>query len=163
MAKTVTVTDQTVDHALPGVPFGNMTILPYKVTFLEGVLTLSDTATAVVHTDTIVMGDIPKGFEVHECFIRSTAALGDTSSTIDIGFEYKDGVDVTAYPENIDEWADAQANTAVFHVIGNTAPVPQPFSKDASLIMTINTAALLTTGSLTGSIIVNLMGIMNQD
>ena len=163
MAKTVTASDVTVKHQLPGVPFGNLTVLPFTITFLEGVLTLSDTATAVVHTDTIVLGTIPKGFEVHQAFIRSTAALGAATSTLDIGFEYVDGVDVTAFPENIDEWADAQANVAIFSVPGNTAPVPQALSKDALLIATVNTAALLTTGSLTGSIIVNLLGILNQD
>lgn len=163
MAKTVTATDVTVDHPLPGVPFGNLTVLPFTITFLEGVLTASDTATAVVHTDTVIMGTIPKGFEAHQCFIRSTAALGDTNSTIDIGFEYVDGVDVGAYPENIDEWVDAQANTAVFNALGNVAPVPQALSKDAYLIATINTAALLTTGSLTGSIIVHLLGVLDQD
>lgn len=163
MAKTVTVTDLTVQHELPGVPFGNLTVLPFKITFLEGVLTDSDTATAVVHTDTIVMGTIPAGFIAHQAFIRSTAALGAATSTLDIGFEYVDGTDVTAFPENIDEWADAQANTAVFNVMGNTAPVPKAFSKDAYLIATVNTAALLTTGSLTGSVIVNLLGVMNQE
>lgn len=160
---TITVTDVTVDHALPGVPYGNLTVLPFSFVTLAGVLTLSDDATAVVHTDKIIMGTIPKGFIVHSVTCGATAALGAATSTIDVGFEYVDGVDVAAYPENIDEWVDAQANTAIFHAIGNACPVPQAFSKDAYLIMTINTAAFETTGGLTGSMIVNLFGIMDQD
>lgn len=163
MADTLTATDVTVQHPLPGVPFGNLTVLPFTATFLEGVWTLSDDATAVVHTDTLVLGTIPKGFKVYQANIRSTAALGAATSTLDIGFAYVDGVDVTAFPENIDEWADAQANTAVFNVMGNTAPVPAAFSKDAYLIATVNTAAFLTTGSLTGSIIVTLLGVLDQE
>ena len=158
MAKTVKALNLRVVHPLPGVPFGNVTVLPFSMTFLEGVAVGTDTATAVVHTDTLVFGKIPKDFKVLQAFIRSTAALGASGSTLDIGFAYVDGVDVTAFPANIDEWADAQANVAVFSAIGNTAPVPKTFSKDAYLTATINTAALLTTGSLTGSIIIQLLG-----
>lgn len=163
MAKTVTALDLTVKHALPGVPFGNLTVLPYTATFLAGVLTSSDTATAVVHTDTIVIGTIPKGFEVYQAFIRSTAALGAATSTISVGFSYVDGVDVPAYPENNDEWIAAQVNTAVFNAIGNTGFTPKVFSKDAYLEILVNTAALATTGGLTGSYIVTLFGVLGQD
>lgn len=160
---TITVSDVTVDHALPGVPYGNLTVLPFSFTTLAGVLTLSDDATAVVHTDKIIMGTIPKGFKVYSVTVGATAALGAATSTFDVGFEYVDGVDVTAFPENVDEWVDAQANTTIFQALGNECPVPQALSKDAYLIMTINTAAFATTGGLTGSMIVNLFGIMDQE
>jgi len=164
MADTLTSTSVTVDRPLGGVPFGNLTVLPFIATFLEGVWTLSDDATAVVHTDTLVLGKIPKGFKILAAEISVNAALGDTNSTLTIGWEYVDGVDVAApNAEDADYFTAAQANTAAFSIRDNnlaTKPVTLP--KDAYLTVLVNTAAFLTTGSLTGDLIINVFGIADQ-
>lgn len=164
MTTNTALNADTVVRPIGGVPFGNLSVLPFTAAFLEGVFTLSDDATATVHTDKLILGTIPAGTTIVDATLQATAALGAATSTLDVGFEYVDGVDVAAVPEAIDQFFDAQANTAAFFArfaIGGNGPITIP--KDAYLIVTVNTAAFLTTGDLAGDININLFGICDQE
>lgn len=151
-----------VDRPLGGVPFGNVSILPFEAAFEDGVWVLSDDATATVHTDKLILGTIPKGTKMLDALIKQTAILGDTNSTIDVGFEYVDGVDVAADPETINYFVDAKAIDALItaHTVRFNATVPITLTKDAYLIVTVNTAAFVT--NLDGSLLIDIMCICDQ-
>jgi len=155
----VTRTNLDVVRPLGGVPFGNMTILPFELTVAAGVLANSDKATAVAATDVIYVGTIPKGFKFYDITAKAIAAVGAATSTIDVGFEYVDGVDVTALPEDADAFFDAQATSAAFFARGSLAKVPPiALTKDAYLTITVNTAAWEGTATL----YITLIGICDQ-
>ena len=160
---TNTSTNLDVDRPLGGVPFGNLSVLPFEAAFEDGVWILSDDATATVHTDKLILGTIPKGFKMMSQQVKQTAILGDTNSTIDVGFEYVDGVDVTADPETINYFVDAMAIDALITAptIRFNATPPITLTKDAYLIVTVNTAAFVT--NLDGSLLIDILGIADQD
>lgn len=152
-------TNLDVVRPLGGVPFGNLTILPFEIEVAAGVIAKSDKATAVAATDVVYAGKIPKGFKFYDCTAKAIAAIGAATSTIDVGFEYVDGVDVSALPEDADAFFDAQATSAAFFARGSLAKVPPiAFTKEAYLIITVNTA----NWSGTGTLYVNLIGICDQ-
>lgn len=157
----VTANNLEVVRPLGGVPYGNMTILPFEVTLASGVFTDSDKATAVAANDVIIAGTIPAGFKLYDALISSngTADLGATNADLDVGFEYADGVDVTALPEAVDNIFDGvNADAAIFarRTVDEIPPIA--FTKDAYLTIKVLTAALSGTGTLR----VTLFGICDQ-
>lgn len=159
----IIATGATFGKPLGGVPFGNLSVHTFTVTFLEGVLTLSDDTTAIVADDKIILGKIPEGSIVLGAAINMPTVLGDASCVLDVGFEYVDGVDVTAYAEAADAFIDgADATAVIAGAFGNADAIQLPFTKDVYAILTAKAANFLTTGSLTGSIMVNFLCIDGQ-
>lgn len=149
-----------VDRPLGGVPFGNLSVLPFSQAFASGVAADTDKATAVAIDDVMILGTLPKGLTIKDAVIKATAAIGAASSTLTVGFKYVDGVDSTAVPQDADYFCAAIANTAAYIArASNTAVSPVTLPKDAYLTATVNTAAL----SGNGTLFIDVYGICDQD
>lgn len=127
-------------------PWGNMTALEYRFAVnSSGIIVASDKATAVADGDVIRLGILPAGMRL----IDMTRIISDAfaaNTTDKIGFEYVDGVDSTAVPEDDDYFSGAttSAATAITRKTAVTAPVTLP--KDAYLILTSAGAAQSAVG-----------------
>ena len=120
-----------------GVPYGNVWRQRYNMTTnASGVIVDSDQATAILINDVVRLGIIDGGTELQnaEAIISDAFAA---STTCKIGFQYVDGVDVTAVPQDDDFFIIAGASLATAARLlstGIAAPVVLP--KDAYLILT---------------------------
>lgn len=140
-----------------GVPYGNATALRFNLTTnASGVLVDSDQTTALVQTNVVRLGILPAGFEIHDAVSIVSDAF-TAATTADIGFQYVDGVDVAAVPEDAD-YFDAALDTAAQGRTraANLAVAPITLPKDAYLILTIGGADHASAGVL--DIIVNGVG-----
>ena len=141
-----------------GVPFGNQTVLFFNFTTnASGVLVDSDLTTAIQSGDIVRLGVLPAGFKL----VDDTVIISDAfsaSTTASLGFQYVDGVDVTATPQSATYFASAVASdaTSVARKTEKNAPITLP--KAAYLILTVGGAAhgsvgimdIMITGVLTG-------------
>lgn len=122
-------------------PWGNMLALQYNFTVnASGVIVASDKATAVGDGDVVRLGILPAGLQLVDMVrIISNAFAGSTTDKI--GFQYVDGVDSTAVPQDDDYFSGAttSAATAITRKTAVTAPVTLP--KEAYLILTSAGAA----------------------
>ena len=128
------------------VPFGNLSALPFNLTTnASGVAVNTDQATAVQIGDVIRLGLMPAGMTLMDALVTISDAL-DASTTASIGFLYKDGVDVTAYPQDAAFFASglATSSTGVSRKTGVKAPLVLP--KDAYLTLTVAGAAYASVG-----------------
>jgi len=122
-------------------PYGNLSAKPYQFkTNTSGVVAGSDQATAIAEADVVRLGVLPAGMKL----IDMIAVISDafTAATVfDLGFQYVDGVDVTAVPQDDDYFADgvSSASAATLRKATTTKPVTLP--KDAYLILTNKTGA----------------------
>ena len=130
-----------------GTPYGNLSVLSYNLTTnASGVYVDSDQATAVALGDKVRLGVLPAGMKLIDAlFIVSDAFTALV--TADIGFEYVDGVDSTAVPQDADYFGTA----ITLHTLGrypadNTAVAPVVLPKDAYLIVTTAGAACAAVG-----------------
>ena len=122
-------------------PWGNAHGLLYTLqTAANGGAIGADSGAAIAQGDKVRLGVIPAGSTLLDSVV--TVSTGMTASvTGDLGFEYVDGVDSAAVPQDADYFAAAAAlNTAaVLRKNATTAPVTLP--KDAWLILTTGGAA----------------------
>jgi len=140
-------------------PWGNAHGLQYTLqTASNGGAFGADTGVAIASGDKVRLGVIPAGSTLLDSVV--TVSTGFTALvTGDIGFEYVDGVDSTAVPQDASYFGAAVAlNTAgVYRKVTTTAPVFLP--KAANLILTTGGAAnanaarvdLFVIGELTGA------------
>ena len=140
-------------------PFGNLTTLPFKLaTAANGSAVDANSTAAIALGDKVVLGELPAGMCLQDYLAR--VSVGFTASvTANIGFEYADGVDDPAVPQDASYFGAAVAiNTAGVYRLGTTkAPVTLP--KAANLILTTGGAAnakaarvdLFVIGELTGA------------
>lgn len=135
------------DPGFGGVAYGNLFSLKYHFeTNASGYFLDSDTpAAAVGNGDKVILGVIPAGTRLLDMKAYISDAF-TASSTGKIGFEYKDGVDVTAVPQDDDFFCAATtlASTAIISKTNVTPPVTIP--KDAYLILTNAGAAQAAAG-----------------
>jgi hypothetical protein len=140
----------TVDnaHNLPdpgfgGVAYGNMVCLKFHFeTNASGVIAASNQATAVQIADVVRLGVLPAGMTLIDAICVVTDA-STAASTFDLGFAYKDGVDVTAAAQDADYFMDAgDWNSAAARLVRNEPVATITIPKDAYLTLTNNTAAL---------------------
>ena len=146
---TVTKNGALLASPFGGVPYGNATRHRFGLTTnASGVLVDSDQTTALVIGDKVRLGILPAGFEIHD----SLAIVSDAftaSSTAKLGFEYVDGVDVTATPQDDDYFHAALAiNAAGRTRSANTAVAPVIVPKAVYVIATIAGANLAAVGIL---------------
>lgn len=117
-------------------PWGNAHGLQYTLaTAASGAAIGADSNAAIASGDKVRLGRIPAGSALLDSTV--TVSTGFTALvTGDLGFEYVDGVDSTAVPQDAAYFAnDAAINTAgVYRKATTTAPVTLP--KDAWLILT---------------------------
>lgn len=147
------------DNAYTAGPYGTLTSLHYEFeTNASGVVVGADDATALQATEDVVLGVIPKGAKIVDVMCVVSNTFSDTS-TFDLGFEYVDGVDVTATAEDPDFFVDAgDYHNAVGVIRKTTGTAPIVLPKDAYLVLLNNTAAQAEAGKMDIFIICELMG-----
>lgn len=120
-----------------GVPFGNVWRCRYNMTTnASGVMVDSDQATAVAVNDVVRLGIIDAGVELQNAEAIISDAFAATT-TCKIGFQYVDGVDSAAVPQNDAYFFAAGTSLASAARLVNTATVaPVVLPKDAYLILT---------------------------
>lgn len=147
---TVTKKYLTQEQQFGGAPYGNGTTLQFNLTTLAtGAVANGDSTSAVGIGDKVRMGILPAGAKLHD----SLAIVSDAftaSTTAKIGFEYVDGVDSTAVPQDDDYFFVAGlATNAAGRTRGtNTAVAPIVLPKDAYVILTNAGAAHASVGVL---------------
>ena len=146
---TVTKNGALLASPFGGVPYGNATAHRFNLTTnASGVMTDSNQTTALVQTDKVRLGILPAGFEIHD----SLAIVSDAftaSSTLKLGWEYVDGTDVTATPQDDDYFHAALAINAVGRTrANNTAVAPVIVPKAVYIIGTVAGADLAAVGIL---------------
>ena len=119
-----------------GVPYGNQTKLHFNMTLnAAGALADSDQATAVIVDDVLRLGVLPKGMKLADAAMI-VSNVGQAATTLKVGFEYVDGVDVTAVPEDDDYFFAATATDALGLTRKTVGTAPVVLPKDAYLIAT---------------------------
>ena len=156
-----TITKKTAfDRAMNGAPYGDLTALVFRMqTNASGVLTGGDATAAIGDGDVVRIGKIPAGTKLLDSVVTISDAF-TASSTYKMGFQYVDGVDVTAVPQDDDYFTAAStalSSVAVQRKATTTAPVTLP--KDAYLILTNAGAAQAAVGILDAVIIGQVVGI----
>jgi hypothetical protein len=138
-----TITKKKVlnQQAFGGTPYGNVTGLAFNLTTnAAGAFIDSDTATGIALGDKVRLGVLPAGIRLNDSnVIVSTAFTASLTGTL--GFEYVDGVDSTAVPQNASYFGAALALNAAGRLRNATSNAPVILPKDAYLILTTAGAA----------------------
>jgi len=157
-----TITKNRIRHsnAVSGAPFGDATFLAYSMELnSSGACKDSNSTSAVQIGDVVRMGVIPGGTQlIDELAIVSDAFA--TSTTLDIGFEYVDGVDDAKVPQSADYFNDAVSGTKGRKVMSNADSRPVTLPKDAYLTVTFAGAAQSSSAALDVVIFGNIKGIV---
>lgn len=141
-------------------PWGNSSSLRYNVaTNAAGAVVGSDKSAAVAIGDKVRIGLIPAGLALED-FLMTISDAFTASSTAKFGFEYVDGVDSTAVPQDDDYFAAAGTSLAATGVVRKATPTrPVVLPKDAWLIMTTAGAAFAEVANLDIVLSVSSVGI----
>ena len=118
-----------------------------------------DATAAIADGDVVRLGKIPAGTNVRDHIAVISDAF-TASSTYKMGFQYVDGVDVTAVPQDDDYFTAAStalSSVAVQRKTTTTAPLTLP--KDAYLIVTNAGAAQAAAGIMDVTIFGRVIGI----
>lgn len=122
---------------------GNLSAFEFTLELASGAGGGKDTA--LIATDICQLGIIPGGMRIMGAEIVVSSAF-TTGSTLDIGFEYVDGVDSTVVPEDPDYFADA-LDDLVSRAGMPATNAPVRLEKDAYLIVTNNAITQAETAS----------------
>jgi hypothetical protein len=128
-------------NALGSTPWGQTSTLRFVLqTSATGALVNGTLATPIASGDKLVLGTIPAGFRVVDSQIIVRTPL--TAAVVgDVGFEYADGVDVPAVPQDADYFGAALVLNAAGRLRNGTTNPTVCLPKDASLIVTTGGAA----------------------
>ena len=124
---TVTRKDINNKFLFANTPYGNATRLTYNLTCASGVWTDSDHTDTIKVDDTLVLGIIPAGFEIHDMLLTVSVAF-TAATTCSIGYAYVDGaVGVPAADAAYFVPAtQALSSTAIIRKTGTKAPAKLP-------------------------------------
>ncbi|NMG71831.1 hypothetical protein [Parazoarcus communis] len=138
---TITKSDKDARVRLGSTPWGNLSALRYHFsTNAAGAVIGSDTAAAVASGDKIKVGLLPAGFRIVDSLIIIATAMS-ASVTAKVGFEYADGVDVTAVPQDDDYFGAALVMSSAARLRNATANPSAVLPKEAWLTVTTGGAA----------------------
>lgn len=136
--------------------YGNVTALPFQLkTASNGGAIGADSAAAIGLGDKVVLGVLPSGMRLDDMnLVVSTAMTAAVTGTI--GFEYDDGVDSTAVPQDAAYFGTGLVLNAAGRLRLATSKAPVILPKPARLILVTAGAAnakvsqidLLITGEL---------------
>jgi hypothetical protein len=136
--------------------YGNVTALPFRlITAASGGAIGADSAAAIGSGDKVVLGVLPSGMRLDDMnLVVSTAMTAAVTGTI--GFEYEDGVDSVAVPQDAAYFGAGLALNAAGRLRLATTKAPVILPKNAKLILVTAGAAnakasqidLLITGEL---------------
>ena len=143
---TITKKKVLTQQTFGGVPYGNYAVLQFNLTTnATGAFTDSDTAAAIASGDKVRLGVLPAGFKIYDSQIIVSDAFS-ASVTANLGFEYVDGVDVSAVAQSATQFAPAAALSSVARLRNATTGAPITLPKDAYLILTTGGAANAVVG-----------------
>lgn len=136
------------DGQIGGVPYGNVSALRFNLTTnATGAALDSNSAAAIGNGDKVIIGVLPAGFNLQD----STFVVSDAFTalvTANVGFEYVDGVDSAAVPQDADYFGAA----VTLHTAGRyrqaTTVRPVTLPKDAYLTIVTAGAANAAVGVL---------------
>lgn len=140
-------------------PYGNLSVLPFQLkTNAVGAVVNSDTSTGVAQGDKIVLGCLPAGMRLDGCVAIVSTALS-AGVTGSIGFEYEDGINSAAVPQDAAYFGAGIALHTAARLPNASSKALVILDKPAYLILTTAGAAnakaglidVLVTGEMTGS------------
>lgn len=146
---------RTIQH---GAPYGNVTALPFNLTTnASGVAANSNSTAAIGDGDKVILGTLPAGLLLID-FIGTVSDAFTALTVGKIGFEYVDGVDDSAVPQDDDYFAAALTlhTAGLFRKTTTTAPKRLP--KDAYLTVLSSGAAHAAVGILDVWVVGELTG-----
>lgn len=133
---TITKKKVLTQQTFGGTPYGNLSRLIFNLTTnATGAFIDSDTATGIASGDKVRLGVLPAGMRIADSQIIVSDAFS-ASVTANLGFEYVDGVDVTAVPQSATQFASAVALSSAARLRNATTNAPITLPKDAYLILT---------------------------
>lgn len=146
------------ERQIGGVPYGNVSSLQFSLTTNStGAALNSDSTSAIAEGDKVILGLLPAGFKLQDAtFVVSDAFTA--SVTADIGFEYVDGVDSTAVPQDADYFGNDIAINTLGRYRQATTVAPVTLPKDAYLTLVTAGAANAAVGVLDAIIVGELVG-----
>lgn len=145
---TITKKRVLTESQFGGVPYGNRTVLPFRLaTTAAGAVVDSDSTAALGIGDKVYVGLLPAGFLLQDAVAIVSDAI-TAVETVDIGFEYVDGVDSTAVPQDADYFFNDLAVSATSRTRMTLANAPVKLPKDAYLVVTNAGAAAAAAGQL---------------
>lgn len=123
------------------VPYGNLAHISEKLeTNASGAALDSDSAAAIASGDKVKLTLLPAGMKLLDSVTTVSTAF-TASVTGNLGFEYADGVDSAAVPQDASYFGSALAINTAGVYRKNTAKAPVTLPKDAWLILTTGGAA----------------------
>ncbi|MFA9283766.1 hypothetical protein ACCQ08_03205 [Comamonas sp. SY3] len=126
---------------LGNTPWGNLSALRYSLkTNAAGAVINADSALPLGVNDVVNIGHLPAGFRFVDSQVLVKTGMTATV-TGDLGFAYKDGVDVTATPQDADYFGAALDVAAAARLRNATANGSVVLPKDAHLTLTVKGAA----------------------
>jgi len=136
------------DPNFDGVPYGNVAALDFHFeTNSSGVMTDSDTTSAVGAGDKVILGVLNGGMKLEDAQAIVSDAF-TAATTMDVGFEYVDGVDDSDVPQDSDYFFDGSSLASAARIRMSTSNAPVVLPKDAYLILTNGGAAQAAAGVL---------------
>ncbi len=131
-----------------GAPYGNAYREKFSFeTTSAGVVVGSDLSTALQIADKVYIGIIPAGTRIDDALAIISDAF-TAAATFKIGFEYVDGTDVTAVPQDDDYFFAALAKDLGRTPAANTGVRPVVLPKPAYVTLVLAGAALDAVGKL---------------
>lgn len=136
--------------------YGNVTALPFQLkTSATGAAIGADSGAAIGLGDKVVLGVLPAGMRLDDSMLIISTAMS-ASVTGTLGFEYEDGVDSTAVPQDAAYFGAGLALSSAARLRNATTKAPVVLPKPAKLILVTAGAAnakasqidLLITGEL---------------
>ncbi len=128
-------------------PYGNKTTLSFVLETVAGVMTFGTKTTALVTGDVAVLGVLPGGMKLNDAMFMISAAF-TTSTVLDVGFRYCDGVDDAGVPQSVDYFADAIVGATAARLRSVSPDELVTLPKDAFLIVTLVGATQAATSRL---------------
>ena len=141
-----------------GGAYGNLSVLPFKFeTTAAGICTDSDLTTAVVNGTVVRLGILPAGATLYDGNLIVSNATTN-ACTMKVGFQYVDGVDSSAVPQDDDFFLAASAINATGLTRKSAGFAPVKLPKEAYLIGTVKGADIGDASALEFDVICNLAG-----
>lgn len=126
---------------LGNTPWGNLSALRYSLkTNAIGAVINSDSDAALAVNDVVNVGHLPAGFRFVDSQVLVKTGMTATV-TGDLGFAYKDGVDVTETPQDADYFGAGLNMATAARLRNATANASVVLPKDAHLTLTVKTLA----------------------
>jgi hypothetical protein len=134
---TVSLTQFRVRQFGGAVPFGNVTTLPFQLkTTATGAAVGADSTAALAIADKVVIGSLPAGFRLDDSAVVISTAM-TAAITGSLGFEYVDGVDSTAVPQDAAYFGTGLVLSTAARLRNATSKAVVTLPKAAYLVLTL--------------------------